>query len=166
MQPILGKKHCAKMTVVRKMLGGGFNHELLGKTLCFADEATFAGDRKLAQRLKDWTMAETSRYERKYQDAIVCRNTNRLLAATNAKVAAMLEAGDRRFLLVGTPAKFTDDEISDGVDVEELRPLVQWFHDNVPVMAHWFIDREYELDRLRALSERADLRRRAEIDAR
>ncbi len=149
MLPILGQKHCAKMTDVANALGGGFNHDLMAKTLCFADEVIFERDRRTMQRLKDWCMAPTFRYERKFQDPITCRNTNRLLAATNSAVAAALEAGDRRFLVVETPIRFTDTQIAAGESVKMFKPYFSWFEANVAVMARWFMDRKVDIDRLR-----------------
>ena len=147
--PVLGLRHCASLNDVESKISGGFNHDLMGKTIVFADEVIFSGNAKLAQRLKHWTMAVSFTYERKFQDPVTVRNTNRLLAASNDKVAAMLEQGDRRYLVIKTPLKYTDDEIDRGVNVVQFAPFVKWAHDNVDVMTDWFLSRKYDRDRLR-----------------
>jgi len=149
MDPVLGPKLSVVINDAKEALTG-FNHELLGVPLCFADEAIFSGDRGLHQKLKQWTMAQRYPYRRKFQDPIETRNVNRLLAATNDEVAVALEDGDRRFFVLKTPLRFTDAQIDAGEHVKLFKPYVDWFAANAGVMRRFFLNREYDLDTLRS----------------
>ena len=149
LKPILGAKHVAVITDGNESLGG-WNHELLGKALCFADEAIFSGDRKLHQKLKGWITAHRYKYRRKFHDPITCRNNNRLIAATNDEIAAYLEAGDRRFFVLRTQLRFSDAQIDAQEHIAFFEPYVEWMAENVATMRRFFLEREFDRKNLLA----------------
>ncbi len=141
MEPILGK-------LARKVTNAEgtcrFNYEYMGKALLFWDDVLFAGDRKMAQRLKDWLTAKQWNFERKHHDPVSTRNTNRHLVATNAVVAAYLESGDRRWLVLETPLEWTPAQLAAKENIKYFDEFMDYFRDNVDVMAHFFLNRKYD----------------------
>ena len=149
MQPLLGRRLAYSVTNKDEM-AKGFNHAALGKALLFWDEVVWKGDRALAQTMKGWTTAKEWNYRRKHVDTVTARNNNRHLLAANAEIPAHLESGDRRWLVIETPTKWSDAEVAAGASWRWFKPYADDLTEHRAQLAHHLGKLEYNRDELRA----------------
>lgn len=102
---------------------GNFNDQLRGKWFLFLDECSFAGDRKLADKIKSLAVAQTTPIEGKGLPVISLPSALNIYLATNHEHAANAELHDQRYwFLRVNPSKAGDhdyfaalyDEIDNG----------------------------------------------------
>lgn len=84
-------------------LVGRFNAQLKGCTLCFADEALFAGNRSHGNVLKGLITEPTLMLEMKYVNAFPVANRVRLIMASNEDWVVATGLNARRFLVLEVP---------------------------------------------------------------
>ena len=124
MYHVLGPMLCHALGTMKE-LADRFNHHLAGKTLIFGDEALFNADRALAAVLKSIITADTMAYEEKFRTKATLRHVSRYVVATNERVAAFIEPGDRRWTILPTPLSWSEDQIAAGENRKYFRPFLE-----------------------------------------
>ena len=81
-------------------LVNNFNSELMGKSLVYADEAFWGGDKQISGILKSMITEDSLRIEYKRKEAIYVRNYVRLIAASNNDRVVPAEMGERRYFVI------------------------------------------------------------------
>jgi hypothetical protein len=90
-------------------LFGRFNDAVRGKAFAFLDEANFAGDKKLADKIKSIVAKTKMTIEGKFVAAIACPVGLNLFLATNHEHAARVEWDDvRNWILKVSPRRKSD----------------------------------------------------------
>jgi len=97
---ILGE--CHVYSVEPHDLESQYNDALAGRLVLFADEATFSGDVRMMNKLKNMTGGSVMRIEGKYASSRSEENYIRLIIATNEEWAAPVEKDNRRYILFKT----------------------------------------------------------------
>jgi len=77
-----------------------FNWQMKDNLLIFADEATFAADRKQAERIKGLITEDTREVRKLYQDKITLPNFTRVIMASNNDWLLQSDDDDRRFFVL------------------------------------------------------------------
>jgi len=90
-------------------LTGNFNSELMGKSLVFADEAFWGGDKAIAGILKSMITEDTLRIEYKGKEPFYTKNYIRIIAASNNDRVVPAEMSERRFFVL----EVSDKKIKD-----------------------------------------------------
>ena len=90
-------------------LVGNFNSELMGKSLVFADEAFWGGDKQIAGILKSMITENELRIEFKGKEPVYVRNHIRIIAASNNDRVVPAEMGERRFFVVDVSSEKKQD---------------------------------------------------------
>ena len=83
---------------------GNFNKHMMNKSLIFADEAFFAGNRKHAAKLKTLISRPDQFIQAKFVDGIVAPKMFRLIMASNDHHIIQAERDDRRSLVLSVDA--------------------------------------------------------------
>jgi len=105
------------------MLTGQFNEHLSGKVLVFADESTWGGDPKAADKLKGMVTESTVPIERKFLPLVEEPSCLHIVIASNNEWPVAIPRDDRRFVVFDVPdtkrqmeSYFTPlrDELRDG----------------------------------------------------
>ena len=97
----------------REEIVGRFNYLIEGCALACLEEATWAGSRADAERLKSMITDPTTIIERKYEDSVEVRNITKFISATNAEWAVSVDHNDRRWVVIETPEPtLTKDEFN------------------------------------------------------
>lgn len=95
---------------------GNFNDQLRGKWFLFLDECSFAGDRKLADKIKSLAVAQTTPIEGKGLPVISLPAALNIYLATNHEHAANAELHDQRYwFLRVNPSKAGDHDYFTGL---------------------------------------------------
>ncbi len=81
---------------------GSFNGSLAGKLMIVFEEAAFAGNTKLFEKLKHYATASTVHINEKYKPAYELPNYARLVIISNNEHFAHIKQGDRRYTVVET----------------------------------------------------------------
>jgi hypothetical protein len=89
---------------------GRFNDAVCGKAFIAFDEACFAGDRKLADKIKSASATENTAIEKKGLPVISCPTAVNYFMATNHAHSAYVEQHDARYwILKASPHRIGDD---------------------------------------------------------
>jgi len=81
-------------------LTADFNWQMKDNLLIFADEATFAADKKQAEKIKGLITEETREVTKKFQDQITLPNFSRVIMASNNEWMLPSDDDDRRFFVL------------------------------------------------------------------
>lgn len=116
-----------------------FSEEIVGKFIICADEAIFAGDPKLRNKMKSLISATVLRDEGKGKAVKDAQNVMFLMIMSNEDEPVSIERGDRRFTVMKTNNKYskTSREKSKEVDDEAreyFRELVREMKGDGPAM--------------------------------
>ena len=86
------------------MLTGQFNEHLSGKVLVFADESTWGGDLKAADKLKGMVTESTVPIERKFLPLVEEPSALHIVIASNNEWPIAIPKDDRRFMVLDVAA--------------------------------------------------------------
>lgn len=115
-----------------QQLTGNFNKHLHNKSVVFADEAFFAGNRQDAATLKTLITDEEIFIEPKGVDGFMARKGFRVIIASNDEHVIRAEVDDRRFLVLNVDAgEHNDDKAYFGPLLEE------WEHGGRTALFRW-----------------------------
>lgn len=106
MRKVLGELNHKEMESAES-LTTRFSEELIGKFFVCADEAIFAGDPKLKNKLKSMISAQTLRDEGKGKSVRDAQNVMFLMVLSNEEEPVSIEQGDRRFTVMKTDNKYS-----------------------------------------------------------
>jgi hypothetical protein len=81
-------------------LVGNFNSEIMGKSMVFADEAFWGGDKQISGILKSMISENTVRIEFKGKEPFYVKNYIRIIAASNNDKVVPAEMSERRFFVI------------------------------------------------------------------
>ncbi|WVR18127.1 DNA polymerase/primase [Burkholderia phage Bm1] len=109
-----------------------FSEELVGKFLIIADEAIFAGDPGMRNKLKSMIAAEVLRDEGKGKAAKDAQNVMFLIVFSNEDEPVGIESGDRRFTVMAPDDKYSYAKTKE--DPELHREATRYFNELVKEM--------------------------------
>lgn len=151
MRKVLGELNHKEMESAES-LTTRFSEELIGKFFMCADEAIFAGDPKLRNKLKSMISAQTLRDEGKGTKVRDAQNVMFLMVLSNEEEPVSIEKGDRRFTVMKTNNKYSklSREANPEVDKEArsyFKDLVNEMNGDGPshllhMLLNWDVDFE------------------------
>lgn len=129
-----------------------FTEELIGKFVVLADEAIFAGDPQVRNKLKSLIGAKIMRDEGKGKAVKDAQNVMFLIVLSNEDVPIGIERGDRRFTIFATDDKFSQEkrDADKAVDKEakkHFNDLVKEMHGDGPSkLLHYLLNFDVQPD--------------------
>ncbi len=87
-------------------LVGKFNGRQAYSLAVYADEALYAGDKKIEGVLKARITESTKRVEWKFADSVTMRNRDKIMMATNHDWAVPMDADDRRYFVTDVSPRY------------------------------------------------------------
>ena len=102
-------------------LTGRFNEHLSGKVLIFADESTWGGDPRAAERLKGMVTESTVNIERKFLPLVEEPSALHIIVASNNEWPVAIPPDDRRFMVLDVADSKRQNDEYFRVLIDELR---------------------------------------------
>lgn len=168
MRKVLGELNHKEMESAES-LNTRFSEELIGKFFVCADEAIFAGDPKLRNKLKSMISAQTLRDEGKGKSVRDAQNVMFLMVLSNEEEPVSIERGDRRFTVMKTNNKFSkmSREKDPAVDKEArgyFKSLAEEMDGEGPAnLLHMLLNWEVDFELARTSLETTEKQNMAEI---
>lgn len=114
---------------------GSWNDELIGKLMIYLDEAVYSGDKKVANRVKNFTTGKTLNVKKKFFDSFEMNNYARIIGSSNNVNIAAVEKLDRRNVIFRT----SDENIGNR---EYFNNVIKFIDENIDLIFNYFMNRD------------------------